>query len=194
VFTSESRFVKEIKSMDNHLVALLNHSNFSIGVEAARFVVNLQDFDTSLSTIINLLPNVIQRLCDSKSKEQKVFCKAIVDYCGSKSATDEDVRFIIGQLINLTTANSSSFKIVLETLNSVCAQFPKIYPIAIHFAQNILDKQIVEIGTKEEIEMDQGFLCTFNPNMRLFSLLLAPEFSKGFNNNNSIISIRRYCT
>jgi hypothetical protein len=54
------------------------------------------------------------------------FRKAIVDYCGGKSAFDEDVRFIIGQLNNLITANSSSFNIVLETLNSVCAQFPKI--------------------------------------------------------------------
>uniref|UniRef100_A0AC35F5E0 Integrator complex subunit 7 n=1 Tax=Panagrolaimus sp. PS1159 TaxID=55785 RepID=A0AC35F5E0_9BILA len=189
VFTTESRFVKEIKSMDNNLVALLCHSNFSISVEAARIVVNLQDFDTSTSTLINLLPNVIQRLSDSKPKEQKVFCKVIVDYCRSKSTTDDDVRFIIGQLINSTTANSSSFKIVLETLNSVCAQFPKIYPIAIHFAQNILDKEIVEIQTKEDIEMDQGFLSTFNPNMHLFSLLLAPEFARGSTTTTPLLAL-----
>uniref|UniRef100_A0A914QLP1 Uncharacterized protein n=2 Tax=Panagrolaimus TaxID=55784 RepID=A0A914QLP1_9BILA len=98
--------------MDNHLVALLSHSNFSVSVEAARIVVNLQDFDTSSSTLINLLPNIIQRLCDTKPKKQKVFCKAIVDYCENKSTSDEDVRFIIGQVINSTTTNSSSFKIV----------------------------------------------------------------------------------
>uniref|UniRef100_A0A914Y8K3 Integrator complex subunit 7 n=1 Tax=Panagrolaimus superbus TaxID=310955 RepID=A0A914Y8K3_9BILA len=177
-FTSESRYIEEIKGIDNYLIALLSHPNFSVCVGAARIVVNLQDYDTSSTTLLNFFPNVIERLSDAKPKEQRVFCKILADYCGNKTTTDEGVKFIACHLICSTTLNSASFETVLETLNSVCAQFPRIYPLAIKFAQTILDKQVEIIQSETDIDMDQGFLSTFKPHPHLFSLLLAPDFAR----------------
>uniref|UniRef100_A0AC34FDB2 Integrator complex subunit 7 n=1 Tax=Panagrolaimus sp. ES5 TaxID=591445 RepID=A0AC34FDB2_9BILA len=178
VFTSESRYVDEIKGIDNYLVALLSHPNFSVCVGAARIVVNVQDFDISSTTLLNFLPNVIERLADAKPKEQKIFCKILVDYCGNKSTTDEGVKFIVCHLICATKLNSTSFETVLETLNAICAQFPRIYPLAVRFAQTILDDQIEAIQSQTDMDMDQGFFPNFRPHPHLFSLLLAPEFAR----------------
>ena len=197
VFASDTQFVNEIKKTDTFLVTLLSHPNFRISVRAAKIAVNFQDSAVDGITLLNFLPNLIERMSTAKTKEQRCvslsffitflngncfqLCKILIDYCGSKTTSEEGVLFIINYLISSTSIESPAFPVMLETVNAICSQFPKIYPIAITFAQEVISQQLEASQSENDVEMgeDSSYLPNFNPSLHIFSLLLAPNFARG---------------
>ncbi|KAE9555416.1 hypothetical protein FO519_001353 [Halicephalobus sp. NKZ332] len=175
---SKPEFIPLLSKRALMLTLLMSHDDFETAVSAAAVAIKLGSFEqgtgSTVSSVVHLLPSLLNRMEDSTRKLQRSLLKLTVDYCNGLYTNNDQTLSIVTHLMNIISTSSSCYDLMLESLNAICSCSPQVYSLTIDFGWKVLNEKLEKLT--QDVDMESNSDYVFTPLNLLISLVLAPQY------------------